>query len=54
MLIVIGEVISLVEHWICVVSETQGGEGFWFSLSALFPVTGSEPPELDQSCLVRV
>ena len=37
-----------------VVSETQECEGFRFSLSALLPVAGGEPPELDQSCLVRV
>ncbi len=36
------------------VSETQEREGLWFSLSAPFPVASGEPPELDQSCLVRV
>ena len=36
------------------VGETQEREGFWFSLSALFSVSSGEPPELDQSCLVRV
>jgi len=37
-----------------IVSETQEREGFRFSLTTLLPVTGGEPPELDQSCLVRV
>jgi len=37
-----------------VVSETQEGEGLWFSLATLLPVSSGEPPELDQSCLVRV
>jgi len=36
------------------VGETQEREGLWFSLSALLPVSSGEPPELDQSCLVRV
>ena len=36
------------------VSKTQERKGLWFSLSALFPVTNGEPPELDQSCLVRM
>ena len=36
------------------VGETQKREGFWFSLSPLLPVTSGEPPELDQSCLVRM
>ena len=36
------------------VSETQEREGLWFSLSTLLPVASGEPPELDQSCLVRV
>jgi hypothetical protein len=36
------------------VSETQEREGLWFSLSPLFPVASGEPPELDQSCLVRM
>jgi len=33
-----------------VVSETQEHKGLRFSLSALSPVTGSEPPELVASC----
>ncbi len=36
------------------VSKTQEREGLWFSLSPLLPVSGGEPPELDQSCLVRM
>jgi len=36
------------------VSETQEREGFWFSLSALLPVSSGEPPELNESCLVRM
>jgi hypothetical protein len=37
------------------VSKTQEREGLWFSLSALFPVSrGEPPPELDQTCLVRM
>ena len=36
------------------VGETQEREGLWFSLSTLFPVTSGEPPEFDQSCLVRM
>ena len=36
-----------------VVREAQEREGLWFSLSALLPVSSGEPPELDQSCLVR-
>ena len=36
------------------VSKTQEREGLWFSLSALFPVASGEPPELDQTCLVRM
>ena len=36
------------------VSKTQERKGLWFSLSALFPVTNGEPPELDQSCLIRM
>ena len=36
------------------VSETQEGEGLWFSLATLLPVSSGEPPELDQSCLVRM
>jgi hypothetical protein len=37
-----------------VVSETQKHKGLRFSLTALFPVPGGEPPKLDQSCLVRM
>jgi hypothetical protein len=29
-------------------------EGLWFSLSSRFPVPSGEPPELDQSSLVRM
>ena len=36
------------------VGETQEREGLWFALSTLLPVSSGEPPELDQSCLVRV
>ena len=36
------------------VGETQEREGLWFALSTLLPVASGEPPELDQSCLVRV
>jgi len=36
------------------VSETQEREGLWFSLSTLRPVASGEPPEFDQSCLVRM
>ena len=37
-----------------VVSETQKRKGLRFSLSTLFPVASGEPPEFDQSCLVRM
>ena len=37
-----------------VVGEAQEREGLWFSLSPLLPVSSGEPPELDQSCLVRM
>src|SRR5882762_6245400 len=37
-----------------VVGKAQKGEGLWFSLSPLFPVASGEPPELDQSCLIRM
>jgi hypothetical protein len=37
-----------------VVGEAQEREGFWFSLSPLLSVSGGEPPELNQSCLVRM
>ena len=37
-----------------VVGKTQKGEGLWFSLSPLFPVASGEPPELDQSSLIRM
>ena len=37
-----------------VVGETQKGEGLWFSLPPLLPVSSGEPPELDQSSLVRM
>ena len=36
------------------VSKTQEREGLWLPLSALFPVASGEPPELDQTCLVRM
>jgi hypothetical protein len=36
------------------VSEAQKCEGLRFSLATLLPVSSGEPPELDQSCLVRV
>ena len=36
------------------VSKTQEREGLRFSLAALLSVVGGEPPELDQSGLVRV
>ena len=36
------------------VGEAQEREGLGFSLSTLLPVSSGEPPELDQSCLVRV
>jgi len=36
------------------VGETQEREGLRLPLSTLFPVASAEPPELDQSCLVRV
>jgi hypothetical protein len=37
-----------------VVGKAQEGEGLWFSLSPRFPVASGEPPELDQSSLVRM
>ena len=37
-----------------VVGKAQEGEGLWFPLSPRFPVASGEPPELDQSCLVRM
>src|SRR5260221_9163124 len=37
-----------------VVGEAQEREGLWFSRSPLLPVSIGEPPELDQSCLVRM
>ena len=36
------------------VSEAQKCEGLRFSLATLLPVSSGEPPEFDQSCLVRV
>ena len=36
------------------VGETQEREGLRLPLSTLFPVASGDPPELDQSCLVRV
>ena len=36
------------------VSKTQEREGLWLPLSALFPVANGEPPELDQTCLIRM
>ena len=36
------------------VSEAQKCEGLRFSLATLLPVSSGEPPEPDQSCLVRV
>jgi hypothetical protein len=37
-----------------VVGKAQEGEGLWFSLPPLLPVSSGEPPELDQSSLVRM
>jgi hypothetical protein len=37
-----------------VVGEAQEREGLGFSFSTLFPVANGEPPELDQSSLVRM
>src|SRR5262245_4354005 len=37
-----------------VVGETQEREGLWLSFATLFPVSGGEPPELDQACFVRM
>ncbi len=37
-----------------VVGKAQKGEGLWFSLSPLLPVASGEPPELDQSSLIRM
>jgi hypothetical protein len=37
-----------------VVGEAQEREGLWLSLSPLLSVSSGEPPELDQSCLVRM
>jgi hypothetical protein len=37
-----------------VVGKVKEGEGLWFSLSPRFPVPSGEPPELDQSGLVRM
>jgi hypothetical protein len=37
-----------------VVGKAQESEGLWFSLSPLLPVSSGEPPELDQSSLVRM
>jgi hypothetical protein len=37
-----------------VVSEAQKRKGLWFPLSMLLPVSSGEPPEFDQSCLVRM
>jgi hypothetical protein len=37
-----------------VVGEAQEREGLRFSLSSLSPVASGEPPELDQSSLVRM
>jgi hypothetical protein len=36
------------------VSEAQKCEGLRFSLATLLPVSSGEPPELNQSCLIRV
>src|SRR5260370_41198114 len=36
------------------VSKTQEREGLWFPLSTQLPVASGEPPELDQSSLVRI
>ena len=36
------------------VGETQKRKGLWLPLTAPFSVASGEPPELDQSCLVRV
>ena len=37
-----------------VVGKAQEGEGLWFFLSPRSPVASGEPPELDQSSLVRI
>ena len=37
-----------------IVGKAQEAEGLWFSLSPRFPVASGEPPELDQSGLVRM
>src|SRR5271169_6170952 len=37
-----------------VVGEAQEGEGLWFSLAPLLPISGGEAPELDQSSFVRM
>jgi hypothetical protein len=34
--------------------ESQEYEGFWFSLATPFSISEGKPPELDQSCLVRM
>ena len=34
--------------------EPQEYEGFWFSLATPFSISEGKPPELDQSCLVRM
>ena len=36
------------------VSEAQKCEGLRFSLTTLLPVSSGEPPEFEQSCLVRM
>jgi hypothetical protein len=36
------------------VGETQERKGLRFTLAALLSVLSGEPPELDQSCLVRM
>src|SRR3981189_1511064 len=37
-----------------VVGEAQEREGLWFPFSTQLPVASGEPPELDQSSLVRM
>ena len=45
---------SIMDPLLTVVSEAQKSEGLRFSLPMLLPVSSGEPPEFDQSCLVRM
>ena len=45
---------SIMDPLPTVVSEAQKREGLRFSLAVLLPVSSGEPPEFDQSCLVRM